>query len=153
MYGDHITLQHIITRSFFFYICWWSFQWTWVFLLHLKFDVSIIMKQIFVMVRTQFGVQVKLFRSDNGGEFFNFQCNELSKNHGIVHQCSCSHTPQQNGLVERKHRHILESARAIIFQDHLPIRFWGHYVETIVHIRNLPMKCCMGRHLYWIIWE
>lgn len=88
------------------------------------------------MVRTQFGVQVKLFRSDNGGEFFNFQCNELFKNHGIVHQCSCSHTPQQNGLVERKHRHILESARAIIFQDHLPIRFWREFILVVVHIIN-----------------
>ena len=38
--------------------------------------------------------------------------------------------------MERRHRHILETARTIRFQGHLPIRFWGHYVETIVHIIN-----------------
>ncbi|XP_069148012.1 uncharacterized protein [Solanum lycopersicum] len=62
-------------------------------------------------------MQVKVLRSDNGGEFFNTQCKELFDHHGIVHQSSCLHTPQQNGVLERKHRHILETDRAIPFQD------------------------------------
>lgn len=94
-----------------------------------------------LMIKTQFGVQVKVFRSDNGGEFFNSQCDELFKSCGIIHQSSCPQTPQQNGVVERKHRHILETARAIRFQGHLPIRFWGECILSVVHIINrIPLS-------------
>lgn len=93
------------------------------------------------MVKTQFDIQIKAVRSDNGGEFFNSQCADLFTNHGIIHQSSCPHTPQQNGVVERKHRHILETARAIRFQGHIPIRFWGECILTAVHIINrMPLS-------------
>ncbi|GJY21662.1 pyridoxal 5'-phosphate synthase-like subunit PDX1.2, partial [Tanacetum coccineum] len=50
----------------------------------------------------------------------------LNNSKWIVHQKSIPYTPQQNGVVERKHRHLLETARAIRFQANLPIQFWGH---------------------------
>ncbi|GKD15401.1 retrotransposon protein, putative, ty1-copia subclass [Tanacetum coccineum] len=43
---------------------------------------------------------------------------------GIILETSCIHTPQQNGVVERKHRHLLETARALRFEANLPTRFW-----------------------------
>ena len=104
--------------------------------MHLKSDVSTILKQFIAMVQTQYSVQVKAFRSDNGGEFFNAQVSELFNSKGIIHQSSCPHTPQQNGVVERKHRHIMETARAIRFQGHIPIKFWGECVLAAVHIIN-----------------
>ncbi|XP_075112694.1 uncharacterized protein LOC142182334 [Nicotiana tabacum] len=105
-------------------------RWTWTFLIRLKSDVIFILKNFLVMVKTQFGKSVKMFRSDNGSEFFNTQCSELFQLHEILHQSSCPYTPQQNGVVERRHRHILEIARAIRFQGHLPARFWGDCIET-----------------------
>lgn len=59
------------------------------------------------MVQTQFGVMVKVLRTDNGTEFFKSQCNDLLQGVGILHQSRRHHTPKQNGVVEGKHIHIL----------------------------------------------
>ncbi|XP_071723765.1 uncharacterized protein [Rutidosis leptorrhynchoides] len=74
--------------------------------------------------------QVKIVRTDNGFEFVNHQCHDLFANDGIMHQKTYPYKPQHNG-VERKHRHILEVARALRFQSSMPIRFWGECVLTI----------------------
>lgn len=55
------------------------------------------------MVKTQFGKQVKVFRSDNAPEL---SFKDLFASLGIIHQFSCVQTPQQNAVVERKHQHI-----------------------------------------------
>lgn len=68
-------------------------RWTWVFLLALKSDVIVLLKQFLSMIKTQFGRVVKVFRSDNGGEFFNTNCSELFTSNGILHQSFCPHTP------------------------------------------------------------
>ncbi|GJS52384.1 zinc knuckle CX2CX4HX4C containing protein [Tanacetum coccineum] len=49
-----------------------------------------------------------------------------SKTLGIVHQTSCAHTPQRNGIAERKHRHLLNVARSLMFQGGIPLRFWSN---------------------------
>lgn len=95
----------------------------WLFLLKFKSDVFVTLKSFFALVKNQFDTQVKRIISDNRTEFCNNECKTMFASVGIIHECSCPHTPQQNGVVERKHRHILEVARALRFQGSIPIRF------------------------------
>ena len=67
------------------------------------------------MIDRQFSRKVKVIRSDNGIEFMCLSA--FFREHGIIHETSCVGTPQQNGRVERKHRHILNVARALRFTD------------------------------------
>ena len=79
-------------------------------------------------------------------EFFNNECKALFGKLGVIHESSCPHTPQQNGVVERKHRHILEVARALRFQCSLPIRFWGECVMAAVYLINrMPTSVVNGQ--------
>jgi len=65
----------------------------------------------------------------------NFYSKIFNQN-GILHQSFCVSTPQYNGIVERKHQHILGFARALLFQAILPKIFWAHVVSHAIHIIN-----------------
>ncbi|KAJ9561853.1 LOW QUALITY PROTEIN: hypothetical protein OSB04_007013 [Centaurea solstitialis] len=73
---------------------------------------------------------------------------------GILLETTCPHTPQQNGVVERKHRHLLETARALRFEANLPKVFWGECVLTAAYIINrLPSKVIRNKTPYEIIFQ
>ncbi|KAB2615774.1 hypothetical protein D8674_022362 [Pyrus ussuriensis x Pyrus communis] len=55
--------------------------------------------------------------NDSGGEFTSLQFKAFLHTHGIVQQLSCPHTPEQNGCVERKHRHLVETARTLLVES------------------------------------
>lgn len=86
----------------------------WLYLLNNKTETATHLKNFIAMADRQFQAQVKCVRSDNGTEFTSLTSYFLSQ--GIAHETSCVGTPQQNGRVERKHRHILNVARALRFQ-------------------------------------
>ncbi|PKI45909.1 hypothetical protein CRG98_033708 [Punica granatum] len=72
-----------------------------------------------------------------------------------LRRTSCTNTPQQNGRVERKHRHILNVARALMFQASLPTRFWGECISTAVHLTNVTPTPLLGNkspHEHKEIW-
>ena len=74
-------------------------RFLWVHLLQLKSKTIVAIKIFLSMIKTQFNSHVKVVRSDNGTEFLNSQCGDLFNHLGILHQSSCPHTPQQNGVV------------------------------------------------------
>ncbi|KAK0588592.1 hypothetical protein LWI29_002973 [Acer saccharum] len=96
-------------------------RFTWIFLMRHKNEAQSLLKRFFSYVCTQFESRIKTFRSDNGGEFISLR--SFFQDNGVIFQHSCVYTPQQNGVVERKHRHILQVARALKFQAQLPTQF------------------------------
>lgn len=106
---------------------------TWVYLLKYKSDVITTFPVFVTMVETQFNRKVKRVRSDNAPEL-NFTSFFQSK--GILSFHSCPETPQQNSVVERKHQHILNVARSLHFQSHIPLSYWGDCILTAVHLIN-----------------
>nr|KYP47851.1 Retrovirus-related Pol polyprotein from transposon TNT 1-94 [Cajanus cajan] len=62
-------------------------------------------------------------------------CNSVSYA-TIQHRLICPHTHHQNGVVERKHRHIVELGLTMLAQAHLPMHFWDHAFLTIIYLIN-----------------
>ncbi|GKB09683.1 putative RNA-directed DNA polymerase [Tanacetum coccineum] len=124
----------------------------WVFLLKHKDQASICLVDFHKMVKVQFEKNIKRIRCDNGGEFVSNKMIDFYAREGIVLETSCPHTPQQNGVVERKHRHLLETARALKFEANLPTRFWGECVLTAAHVINrLPSEVIENKTPYEIL--
>ncbi|CAA7030830.1 unnamed protein product [Microthlaspi erraticum] len=106
----------------------------WLYLLSDKTMVQQQIREFLTMIERLFAKKVKTIRSDNGSEFLCLT--RFFREHGIVHETSCVHTPQQNGRAERKHRHILNVARALGFQAQLPIEYWGECILTAGYLIN-----------------
>ncbi|CAL1398262.1 unnamed protein product [Linum trigynum] len=117
---------------------------TWVYLLKYKSDVERHVRMFCEMVRTQFQTQVRRIQSDNGLEFQTNTLRDYYAANGILFQTSCVNTPQQNGVAERKHRHLLETARALRFHAGLPVRFWGECVLTATYLINRLPSSVLG---------
>jgi len=115
---------------------------TWVFMLKQKSDVKLVIPQFFKLIETQHGKRIKQMRSDNAPEF---KFTDFFKEKGVLHQFSCVNCPQQNSVVERKHQHILNTARALFFQSGIPMIFWGECVLTAVYLINRTPS----RLLHW----
>jgi hypothetical protein len=100
------------------------------------------------MIEKQFNCHVKTARTDNGPEFLMPQ---FYASKGIVHQTSCVETPQQNGRVERKHQHILNVGRALLFQSKLPRQFWSYAVLQATYIINrIPSPILQNQSPYFL---
>ncbi|OMO78632.1 Integrase, catalytic core [Corchorus capsularis] len=104
--------------------------------------------------RLHLDYRMKQIRSDNGTEFTNQNFQLFCQQNGILTQFSCVSTPQQNGVVERKHRHILEVARALRFQANLPIKYWGECVLIATYLINyVPTPLLSGKSPYEILFS
>ncbi|CAL2240948.1 unnamed protein product [Prunus armeniaca] len=127
---------------------------TWVFLLKNKHDVVSILPEFYTMMSTQFHTQVKVFRTNNGGEYVNNILASFFRAQGIIHQTTTSFTPQQNSVSERKNGQLLEVARSLMLDMSVPHHLWGHAVLSatyLINLSKLPPKvfgCVAYVHVY-----
>ena len=93
-------------------------------------------RAFFVEIHTQFHLFVQNLRSDNAKEYMSEQFKSFMLQNGILHQTSYVDTHSQNGDVERKNRHLLETCRALLFQIHVPKHFWANAVSIACFLIN-----------------
>jgi transposase InsO family protein len=116
-------------------------KFTWVTLLTSKDKVFEAFTNFQTYVFNQYSAKVKILRTDNGGEYTSQTFKSSLARHGIIHQTTCPYTPQQNGVAERKNRHLMEVARSMMFHNNVPKRFWNDAVVTACYLINrIPTK-------------
>ncbi|MGV7953807.1 hypothetical protein PJO47_29535, partial [Mycobacterium kansasii] len=75
-------------------------------------------------------------------------------NLGILFQSSCPSTPQQNGVIERKHRHLLNVGRALRIDVNLPLGFRGESLLTAAYLINrLPTLVLRHKSSYEMLYN
>jgi IS30 family transposase len=94
-----------------------------VFFLQDKSETHGILKRFLRRAQNEFELKVKKIRSDNGYEFKNLQVEEYHEEEGIKHEFFAPYTPQQNGVVERKNRTLIDMARTMFEEYKTPERF------------------------------
>ncbi|KAD6794413.1 hypothetical protein E3N88_05309 [Mikania micrantha] len=111
----------------------------WFFPLARKSDVYETFKRFLVMVERQFNTKLKTVQTDWGGEFRNLST--FFSSLGIIHRLSCPHTSEQNGFVERRHRHVVETVLTLLAHSNVPKRFWHFAFDTAVYLINRMPSC------------
>ncbi|KAJ0587347.1 putative RNA-directed DNA polymerase [Helianthus annuus] len=111
-------------------------RFTWTYFLHSKDETAGILQDFVKQVEKQFDLPVKVFRSENGTEFRNRELDEFCVSKGIVRQYSIPRTLEQNGVVERKNRILIEAVRTMLVDSGLPLTFWAEAVNTACYVQN-----------------
>lgn len=101
-----------------------------------KSDIPNQVKQIISESELKTGNKVLRINTDNGTEFCNNSVMEFLEDKGITFQTSVPYTPQQNGLIERDIRTVVEAARTMLIRSGLPARLWAEAVNTAIYVLN-----------------
>jgi len=126
-------------------------RFTWLYIMKNKAEARVHLVNFVAMIKNQFQKRIKVIRTDNGLEFNMIQ---FFNTKGIIHQTSCVETPEQNGLLDRKHQHILNVTRALLFQSKLTQNFWNFDVQYVVTLINcLPTPFIKNFTPFEILYE
>jgi hypothetical protein len=90
--------------------------------------------QFQVMIERLLKSKIKSVQSDWGGEYRNLRT--YFQSIGISHCISCPYTHQQQGCVERKHRHLIDTTLALLADSHLPQKYWDEACLTSCYLIN-----------------
>lgn len=112
-------------------------RFCWFYPLKLKSDFFSTFLKFQSLVENQFNSKIGSLQCDGGGEFTSKIFLNHLQNMGIRQLISCPHTPQQNSLAERKHRHITELGLSMMFESKMPQKYWVEAFFTSNFLRNL----------------
>lgn len=107
-----------------------------VYFMKQKSEVLCKFKEFEKILSNECGQKIARLRTDNGGEYTSKEFQEYLKAQGIHHETTVPHTPQQNGVAERKNRTLIEAARTMLSHAKLTKSYWAEAVATAAYIQN-----------------
>ncbi|GKA53055.1 retrovirus-related pol polyprotein from transposon TNT 1-94 [Tanacetum coccineum] len=131
-------------------------RYTWVYFLRTKDEAPDMIIDFVNQVQRNLKALILTIRTDNGTEFKNEKLRAFYAKLGIVHKTSIARTPQQNGVVERRNRTLVEAARTMLIFSKAPEFLWAEAIATacftqnrsIIHTRHnkTPYELIRGRN-------
>ncbi|GJX46611.1 retrovirus-related pol polyprotein from transposon TNT 1-94 [Tanacetum coccineum] len=111
-------------------------RFTWVKCLRSKDEALNFIIKFLKMIQVRLKVPVRRIRTDNGTEFVNQTLREYYEKVDISHETSVARSPQQNGVVERRNRTLIEAARTMLIYAKAPLFLWAEAVATACYTQN-----------------
>nr|GFA79577.1 hypothetical protein [Tanacetum cinerariifolium] len=115
-------------------------RFTWVKFFRSKNETLEVVIKFITQIQVGLNKTVRYVRTDNGTEFVNHTMTEYYERIGIFHQKTVPRTPQQNGVVERQNRTLVEAARTMLIFSKAPMFLWAEVVATACYTQNLHNK-------------
>ncbi|GJU55066.1 integrase, catalytic region, zinc finger, CCHC-type containing protein [Tanacetum coccineum] len=116
-------------------------QFTWVKFLRSKDEAPDFIIKFLKLIQVRLQVTVRRIRTDNGTEFVNQTLREYYEKTGIFHETSVARSPQQNGVVERRNRTLIEAAHIMLIFAKAPLFLWVEAVATACYTQNRSIIC------------
>ena len=135
-------------QGFRFYVIFvdhWS-RYCWIYPMKYKSEFYSMFCKFQALVENQLRCRIGTFQCDGGGEFISSTFLEHLQKDGIKQQMSCPHTPEQNGMAERKHRHITKLGLSMMFDSKTPLKFWVEAFFTAVFLSTLLATSTLPNH-------
>ncbi|GJR81876.1 retrovirus-related pol polyprotein from transposon TNT 1-94 [Tanacetum coccineum] len=114
-------------------------RFTWVKCLRSKDEAPAFIINFLKMIQVRLKETVRRIRTDNGTEFVNQTLREYYEKVGISHETSVARSPQQNGVVERQNRTLIEVAHTMLIYTKAPLFLWAEAVATACYTQNRSM--------------
>ena len=111
-------------------------RYMWTILMKEKSEAFVKFKAFKNLVEQETGERIKTFRTDRGGEFTSFEFQAYCESQGIQRHLTAPYSPQQNGVVERRNRTLMEMTRSIMKHMKVPNWLWGEAVRHSTYLIN-----------------
>nr|GFA40235.1 hypothetical protein [Tanacetum cinerariifolium] len=111
-------------------------RFTWVKFLRSKDETPDFIIKFLKMIQVRLKVPVYRIQTDNGTEFINLTLRDYNEEVGISHETSVGRSPQQNGVVERRNRTLIEAARTMLIYTQAPLFLWAEAMTTACFTQN-----------------
>ncbi|GJW38102.1 retrovirus-related pol polyprotein from transposon TNT 1-94 [Tanacetum coccineum] len=125
-------------------------RYTWTRFLKHKNEAFNYFEILSKKIQVQKGCPIKSIHTDHSREFDNVvQFGAFSDANGITHNFLAPHTPQLNGVVERKNWTLQEMSRTMLNEELIPQKFWCNAVDTSTYILNMILiRLFLGKTPY-----